>query len=711
MELLLNYALNQNNGLSPIENIESISGTGWGVPSICTQRIVVPMQVTNGTWYVFSYVFNSDVSKWLFHQLLNTTIITNGSYIRTAITPDHLFVNNNVDRKCYVYGLDIDQQWSLTQTIDILTTPREIGTAQSGTLISIQLDTTSLGTVDGYYVGWTCRITGGTGVVDEERVIINYTAANWTADVDLAWTVAPDNTTTYALYFNSLSERISAFDEYLAISDWAYLNASTFGAVIMYKFNTLTLQYDQISVIESPTPGDNKFGYAIALRNGYLVVGAYGKSNAFANDGSVYVYEYSAGTYPLTPTDELVSPIPDVDAYFGISVDAYTETGQERILVGATGYDISKGAAFFFMKQAGVWELETQFTPPVSPGDSYGSWVSIWNDRACVSALYMNLGQGEVYIYEEEDSGLLPPSLPKTWVLKTSQTSTGVTGYGVFNCIYQDSLITCVMSADTLVSYRDSLSGSWAAGIVLIYLTQTKLVINYDHSIYHSTDNNTILNLKLTNPISGNFLMTLSLKNAIKTIGNQNNVIYFYEDGVGFKQALVPDGSYDGYDLATVATAAMNEIGTLTYTVTWNNTIQKFSVQSSGLFCFGSNSDASYVNSCQDKVMGFFNSSYVPLGTYVLADSLAALSAPTQLGVKVKQGFPLVPVQNNNPFAEIGFVANLVSGYYVITNSDNQTLRLPNKVSELTLTFPCVQGGGLTSVNTNELSMTLLKGA
>lgn len=72
------------------------------------------------------------------------------------------------------------------------------GTLQSATSTGAVLDAIESTDVD--YTGWSIRITDGAGPgVGQVRTISSYTKATLTAVVDRAWTVTPDETSTYVL--------------------------------------------------------------------------------------------------------------------------------------------------------------------------------------------------------------------------------------------------------------------------------------------------------------------------------------------------------------------------------------------------------------------------------------------------------------------------------------------------------------------------------
>lgn len=72
------------------------------------------------------------------------------------------------------------------------------GTAQAGGASTITLDSGASAT-NGFYNTCYVRITGGTGVLGEQRRITGYVGATKVATADSAWTTNPDATTTFSV--------------------------------------------------------------------------------------------------------------------------------------------------------------------------------------------------------------------------------------------------------------------------------------------------------------------------------------------------------------------------------------------------------------------------------------------------------------------------------------------------------------------------------
>lgn len=91
------------------------------------------------------------------------------------------------------FDVSIDEQLVFSST-DNLTTP--VGTASAGGSTTITLTGTS--STDGYYNQQYVYINGGTGVGQRKR-IIGYVGSTKVATVDSAWSINPDNTSTYVV--------------------------------------------------------------------------------------------------------------------------------------------------------------------------------------------------------------------------------------------------------------------------------------------------------------------------------------------------------------------------------------------------------------------------------------------------------------------------------------------------------------------------------
>lgn len=91
--------------------------------------------------------------------------------------------------------------WTGSAESTLATAPVDSGTAQAGSLTTITLKSTSiaLDVTKGVY---RVFITGGTGV-GQDAPVLSYVSGTKVATLDGSWAVAPDSTSTYALFFSA----------------------------------------------------------------------------------------------------------------------------------------------------------------------------------------------------------------------------------------------------------------------------------------------------------------------------------------------------------------------------------------------------------------------------------------------------------------------------------------------------------------------------
>lgn len=145
----------------------------------------------------------------------------------------------------YAFNLDTHTNNSETLTpsavsgnITLTTTSskHDTGTAQAGSSTTITLKSASSGT-DDYYNGLYITITGGTGV-GQIRLIEDYVGSTKVATVDRAWTVTPNNTSTYSI----TSWTTESVNQYINVTPQGrarivrYVSATVVEAITEYPF-------------------------------------------------------------------------------------------------------------------------------------------------------------------------------------------------------------------------------------------------------------------------------------------------------------------------------------------------------------------------------------------------------------------------------------------------------------------------------------------
>ena len=120
--------------------------------------------------------------------------------------------------------------------------------------------------------------------------------------------------------------------------------------------------------------------------------------------------------------------------------------------------------------------------------------------------------------------------------------------------------------------------------------------------LYLDSNNSSNGRYTLDKPIEGRWkLLSLAFTNNIYNVNESNNKIYFMEDGQA-RVATLTNGYDDATDLKTDIANAMNNVASATITVTYDDTANKFTINSTAGICFtfGTNTENTAA-----KILGF----------------------------------------------------------------------------------------------------------
>lgn len=198
---------------SALTNLNIVGGPGTPVGDVPTERVT--SGVTNRTYQLEQRTWSSNIINQsdLTFQEQATDVITN---IRDNL--NHFTLVHNRDWHSFkCLGL-INNKAVVTDAGTVVESndanfsfagvvvDRE-NTAQAGTANTITLDA-GASAVNGTYVGQDICIVGGTGGNAQIRTISGYVGATKVATVSVAWTVAPDVTSTFRILTTDLPNNI-----------------------------------------------------------------------------------------------------------------------------------------------------------------------------------------------------------------------------------------------------------------------------------------------------------------------------------------------------------------------------------------------------------------------------------------------------------------------------------------------------------------------
>ncbi|MDD3860169.1 MAG: MBG domain-containing protein, partial [Bacteroidales bacterium] len=177
------------------------------------------------------------------------------------------------------------------------------------------------------------------------------------------------------------------------------------GSAYIFYNNAGTWEQTQ-KIVALDRYNNDYFGYAVAVNNDHLIVGAYNEDENVAGGeplnsaGSAYIYKNNAGTW--TQLQKIVASDRNELDNFGWSVDIYGDYA----IVGAYSEDEDgsgsntmeeSGSAYIFKNNTGTWsEIDKIVASDREAGDRFGYAVAINGDYAVVGA----------YLEDEDESGL-----------------------------------------------------------------------------------------------------------------------------------------------------------------------------------------------------------------------------------------------------------------------------------------------------------------
>jgi hypothetical protein len=235
-------------------------------------------------------------------------------------------------------------------TLTASTTHHDTGTAQAGTTTTITLKSTASST-DDQYNGMYVTITGGTGS-GQIRLIEDYVGSTKVATVDVAFSPAPDNTSTYSL----TTWTTQSVNQYVNVSPQGrarivqYVSASVVNAVVEYPFfNTSAVaagNWELEHNYEDVWSANRGWPRTVSFHEGRLFFGG-SKSRPSTIWGSKIGLFYE-----FVPTENL-----DDDA-----VEATLDTNDLNVIT-----DIISGRDFQVFTTGGEFFVPQQGSDPITP--------------------------------------------------------------------------------------------------------------------------------------------------------------------------------------------------------------------------------------------------------------------------------------------------------------------------------------------------------
>jgi hypothetical protein len=185
----------------------------------------------------------------------------------------------------------------------------------------------------------------------------------------------------------------------------------TSGAAYIYRFDGEAWNFEAKLLPSEPQPAQF-FGYAVAIYDNAIIVGAKGDTVNEVHSGSAWVFRYTRGAW--VEEARLVPSDPTGGDQFGCAVDI----DAQRAIVGAIWNSDEyqyRGAAYVFRCDDGQWVEEAKLlASDGAAGDWFGQAVALDDDVAIVTISKNEYG-GPAYVYGrsgtlwQEEQKLEPP--------------------------------------------------------------------------------------------------------------------------------------------------------------------------------------------------------------------------------------------------------------------------------------------------------------
>lgn len=192
------------------------------------------------------------------------------------------------------------------------------------------------------------------------------------------WTEEQKLTASDASPSNHFGFSISVYDEIALIG--AFGNDDFSGSAYLYK--RVDGVWSEVQKLKaSDASGSDNFGYSVAVSDDVALIGA---RRTGGDTGSAYIFQRSNSEW--TQVQKLVASDGAAGDAFGISVAVYENTA----IMGAEFDEDNgtwSGSAYIFRSSDGIWtEDQKLLASDGSPGDRFGSAVSLWGSNALIGA-------------------------------------------------------------------------------------------------------------------------------------------------------------------------------------------------------------------------------------------------------------------------------------------------------------------------------------
>ncbi len=226
----------------------------------------------------------------------------------------------------------------------------------------------------------------------EIRLIVDDRDVEYPLVVDPAWTQVTELAAPDGIAGDTFGESVAVSGNTAVVG--APHAANNRGAVYVFVNHGAGWVLQQ-ELTASNGKGNDQFGYSVALSGDVALIGA---NNGTQNTGAAYVFLRTAGVW--TQQQELSASDAQTGDKFGSSVALNGATALIGAPAKTVGSNQLQGAAYVFTASGGTWSQSAELTASDgAAGDRFGSAMSANGNIALIGAPYRNVQQGAAYIF------------------------------------------------------------------------------------------------------------------------------------------------------------------------------------------------------------------------------------------------------------------------------------------------------------------------
>ena len=372
-------ALTQVNALAS-NGTTTVAG-GVGTPNVMAYSTDGGITFSNSVGD--STIFLNNYKNYSLSKAIDNT--TNSAYFGEAISLNAagtvlaVGAPSATNSRAFIYNYD-GTSWSPARTF--------VNPGSSGDAFGFAVSLNAAGTV--LAVG-ARDYNPGSFASNGRAYIYNYNGTSWPTSP--SQTIDPTSNNTGQIFGDFLI--LNSAGTILAVGARNYNSGK--GRVYIYNYNGT--QWVTAQTLESPDNSAEQFGNEIAINTASTVmaVGAYGYSY---DKGRVYIYNYTSGAWPTSPSQTITSPT-GYTASFGTSIAFNTET--TIMAVGAYSYSSQYGRVYIYNYASGAWPTSQSQTFESPDGIADFGYSIAMNSAGTILAVGANIAgvsnAGRAYIY------------------------------------------------------------------------------------------------------------------------------------------------------------------------------------------------------------------------------------------------------------------------------------------------------------------------